>query len=360
MKVAIVHYWLVKMRGGENVLEAICELFPQADIYTHVYCPENISDVINSHHVHTTFIQKLPFSNRLYQSYLPLMPWALSRLDLSEYDLVISCESGPAKGVKVSADARHVCYCHTPMRYVWDMYEEYRSNAGLLARIMLPLLINWLRRWDKATSEGVDQFIANSRFVQQRIKNIYGRESTVVYPPVAVNDFKVSEGNEEYYLYAGELTHYKQPQLAVEAFNRSGRKLVVIGEGPIGEELKMSAQSNIQFLGRQSFDQLKVHFSQCKALIFPGIEDFGIIPVEVMASGRPVIAFREGGALETVVEYETGLFFSEPTPDSLNSAINKFESDEVHFESSAIRQLAGRFSKQRFMSEMREMLDLTV
>ncbi len=353
MKVAIVHYWLVKMRGGENVLEALCELYPDADVYTHVYCPEKISDIINSHKVTTSFIQKLPFSARLYQSYLPLMPWALSRLDLSDYDLIISCESGPAKGVSVSTEAKHICYCHTPMRYVWDMYEEYRSNAGLLARMTMPLLIRWLRRWDKATSDGVDQFVANSRFVQGRIKNIYGRESKVIYPPVAIEQFHVSRVIEDYYLYAGELTHYKQPQLAVEAFNQSGRKLLIIGEGATEKKLKLLAKPNIKFLGRQPLKQLKICFSQCKALIFPGIEDFGIIPVEVMASGRPVIAFRCGGALETVVEFETGLFFDEQTADSLNNTLDQFEKGEVMFNPAVIRGYAKKFSKECFISEMK-------
>ena len=357
MKVAIIHYWLVKMRGGENVLEALCELYPEADIYTHVYRPENISDVINGHKVTTSFIQKLPFSAKLYQSYLPLMPFALRQFDLSEYDLVISSESGPAKGVNVRTGARHVCYCHTPMRYVWDMYDEYRRNAGLLARMLMPLLIKWLRRWDKATSEGVDQFIANSGFVQDRIKNIYGRDSKVIYPPVAVEEFHTSELIEDYYLYAGELTHYKQPQLAVEAFNQSGRKLLVIGEGGIENELKSLAKSNIKFLGRQSFEQLKLRFSQCKALIFPGIEDFGIIPVEVMASGRPVIAFRCGGALETVTEHESGLFFDAQTVDSLNSTLDQFEKDERIFVPATIRKSVGRFGKERFLSEIKVIID---
>lgn len=356
MKVAIVHYWLIKMRGGEKVLEALCEMFPEADIFTHVYCPGRISDVINSHKISTSLIQKLPFSTRLYQSYLPLMPLALKKLDLSEYDLVISSESGPAKGVSVKAGAKHICYCHTPMRYVWDMYDEYRINAGLLARIIMPLLIGWLRRWDKKTSRGVDQFVANSRFVQSRIKNIYGRDSKVIYPPVEIGRFDVSEVVGDYYLYAGELTHYKQPQLAIEAFNKSGRKLLVIGEGALENELKLLAKSNIKFLGRQSLTQLKLYFSQCKALIFPGIEDFGIIPVEVMASGRPVIAYRDGGALETVIEFETGLFFDEQTIDSLNNSLKQFEKDKQNFVPAVIKMSAERFSKERFLSEIRDLI----
>lgn len=352
MRVAIIHYWLVKMRGGEKVLEALCEMYPDADIFTHVYNADAISPTIKKHRITTSFIADLPWSRRLYQSYLPLMPFALKRLDLRGYDLVISSESGPAKGVTVDPGARHVCYCHTPMRYVWDMYEDYKANAGLLAKIFMPLLIGWLRQWDRATSGGVDQFVANSRFVQSRIQNIYSRESKVIYPPVFVDQFAISETIQDYYLYAGELTHYKQPQLAIEAFNQSGRKLLVIGEGAMESELKLLAKSNIKFLGRQTMMQLKVCFSQCKALIFPGVEDFGIIPVEVMASGRPVIAFRSGGALETVVEFETGLFFDEQTAKALNKTLDQFEERAVIFNAAAIREHAKKFSKERFISEM--------
>ena len=317
-----------------------------------------ISGVINSHKVYTSFIQRLPFSKKLYQLYLPFMPLALSLFKLNNYDLVISSESGPAKGVKIQPGVKHICYCHTPMRYIWDMYDEYRSNAGFLTRALMPLFITWLRNWDRATSRGVDQFIANSRFVQQRIKNIYGRESMVIYPPVAVDQFKVSDIVEDFYLYAGELTHYKQPQLAIEAFNSSGRKLFVIGEGGIENELKRLAEPNITFLGRQTFDSLRQYFSQCRALIFPGIEDFGIVPVEVMASGRPVIAYRGGGALETVVENESGLFFDEQTPDSLNSVIDQFEASEGSFRPADIRNIALKFSKERFLSEISGLIAL--
>ena len=356
MKVAIVHYWLVKMRGGENVLQALCEIYPDADIFTHVYCRENISEEINTHKITTSFIQKLPWAEKLYQSYLPLMPFALKQLDLTGYDLIISSESGPAKGVRVPKGAKHICYCHTPMRYVWDMYVEYKNNAGYIKQMLMPGLVWWLRRWDKETALGVDQFIANSRFVQQRIRNIYGRDSKVIYPPVSVDQFTISARIESYYLYVGELTHYKQPRLAVEAFNVSGRRLLVIGEGDMENELKLIARPNIEFMGRQSFDDLKIYFSQCKALIFPGIEDFGIIPVEVMASGRPVIAYAGGGALETVTEHKSGLFFSSQTVDSLNNAVENFENNESEFVASNIRHTAESFSKQRFKSEMLEIV----
>lgn len=354
MKVAIVHYWLIKMRGGEKVLESLCEIFPDADIYTHVYNPDGISSKIKKHKVYTSFIAKLPRAVRFYQSYLPLMPFSLKWLDLSGYDLVISSESGPAKGVVVKPETRHICYCHTPMRYVWDMYDEYRQSAGFITRLFMSLFIKWLRKWDKGTADGVDEFIANSQFVQQRIKNIYNRESTVIYPPVSVEEFYISDNVDDYYLYAGELTQYKQPHLAIEAFNLSGRKLLVIGEGGMMAELRLLAKDNIVFLGRQTFEKLKFYFSHCKALIFPGVEDFGIVPVEVMASGRPVIAFRAGGALETVVENESGIFFDEQTPQSLNTAIDNFEEAVASFKPAEIREISRKFSKECFFSAFRE------
>jgi len=357
MKVAIVHYWLVKMRGGEKVLEEFCEMFPEADIYTHVYQPDAISSTINKHKITTSFIARLPWATHLYQSYLPLMPLALKRLDLKGYDLVISSESGPAKGVIVAPGARHICYCHTPMRYIWDMYDSYRENAGFVTRVFMSLLGSWLRKWDRSTADGVDEFIANSHFVQQRIKNIYGRDSLVIYPPVAVEDFSVSESVDDYYLYAGELTQYKQPQLAIDAFNQSGRKLLVIGEGGMCDELKAVAKENIEFLGRLPFEQMKYHFSHCQALIFPGVEDFGIIPVEVMASGRPVVAFRAGGVLETVVEGKTGVFFDEQRPKALNAAVDRLEKDMDGFRPELIRAEAEKFSKDRFLESFQVMFD---
>lgn len=357
MRVAIIHYWLVKMRGGEKVLEALCEMYPDADIFTHVYQPDAISETIRSHQVITTFIQKLPFSWRFYQSYLPLMPFALRSLDLSGYDLIISSESGPAKGIRKPSGVYHVCYCHTPMRYLWDMYDSYRENAGFVTRAFMSLLTPWLRSWDRSTAIGVDQFIANSCFVQQRIQKIYDRDSIVIYPPVMINDFSVAEAVDDYYLYAGELTQYKQPRLAIEAFNQSGRKLLVVGEGGMAAELKSLAKDNITFLGRQPFDRLKYYFSHCKALVFPGVEDFGIIPVEVMASGRPVVAFRAGGALETVVEGKTGVFFDEQKPDSLNLAIDCLEDEMNKFSSSLIREYMVKFSKDSFCTSLERLIN---
>ena len=231
MKVALVHYWLVTMRGGEKVLEALGELFPQADIFAHVYEPDAISDSLRSHRVTTTFIAKLPLAKRLYKNYLPLMPLALEQLDLRDYDLVISSESGPSKGVITAPGAVHVCYCHTPMRYLWDMYEIYWTEANLLQRMAMPVVTHFLRQWDVSSAGRVDHFIANSRTVQSRIKRIYRREAEVIYPPVDVESFDLSHQQADFYLVVGQLTAYKRVDLAVRAFNQMGRRLVVIGGG---------------------------------------------------------------------------------------------------------------------------------
>jgi glycosyltransferase involved in cell wall biosynthesis len=356
MKIAIIHYWLVSMRGGEKVLEALCELFPHADIFTHVYDPEAISPTINRHKIKTSFIQKLPFVLKKYQSYLPLMPIALEQFDLRGYDLVISSESGPAKGVITGPDTLHVCYCHTPMRYVWDMYQEYRGKAGKMTNLLMPPLIHYLRMWDLVTASRVDHFIANSAFVARRIRKHYRREAEIIHPPVAISDFSVAENIEDFYLVVGQLVSYKKIDLAVEAFNRSGKRLVIIGDGEQRAEIEKKAKANITVMGRQPFSVIRDHYSRCKALVFPGVEDFGIVPVEAMASGRPVIAFRKGGALETVKEGVSGMFFDEQTPASLNDVICRFEAVQDNFIPDRIVQHAGLFDKNIFKERFGELI----
>ena len=359
MKVAIVHYWLVNMRGGEKVIEALCEMFPQADVFTHVYKPSQISALINRHRVRTSFIGRLPWAERFYQSYLPLMPLALEQLDLRDYDLVISSESGPAKGVLVSPQTLHVCYCHAPMRYLWDMYHDYRATASWIRRLLMPPLTHYLRLWDLASAQRVDHFVANSRYVASRIEKYYRRPAEVIHPPVAVGDFEPGQGAGEFYLMVGQLTHYKRADLAVETFNQSGRPLIIIGEGEQYHSLRKVAASNIRMLGRQPFAVIREHYQRCKALIFPGIEDFGIVPVEAMASGRPVIALRQGGAQETVVENETGIFFEEQRTAALQAAIERFESVEARFVENVagIRAHAQRFEGAVFKNSLRRFID---
>ena len=327
MKVAIVHFWLVGMRGGEKVLESLCRMFPEADIYTHIAIPENLSDTIRLHKITETFIARLPFARKWYPRYLPLMPLALESLDLTAYDLIISNEAGPAKGIVPGPGAIHLNYCCSPMRYIWDQYHIYRDRASWFTRLLMPFFAHYLRIWDAVAAMRVDHFMADSQHVANRIKRYYRRDADVVYPPVAVEDFVPAPTSElgDYYLWCGELVRYKRPDVAIEAFNANGLPLIVIGDGEERERLQKIAQSNITFLGKAPFATLKHHMARCKALVFPGEEDFGIVPLEVQASGRPVIALARGGALETVIDGKTGLFFDSPTPVHLNEAIAKFE-----------------------------------
>lgn len=348
MRVALVHYWLVNMRGGEKVLEELCELFPQADVFTHAYRPERISPVINRHRVHTTFISRLPYASRLYQSYLPLMPFAIEHLDLRAYDLVISSESGPAKGVITAPDALHLCYCHTPMRYVWNMYHDYSGRKSAPMRWMTQWLLHRLRQWDCQSADRVDGFVANSHNVAQRIRKYYRREAAVVYPPVDVEFYDHEAPREDFYLYVGQLTRYKRADIAVEAFTRCGRKLVLIGDGEDAQALRKMAGPTVTFLGRQPAEVLRDNYARCRALVFPGEEDFGIVPVEAMAAGAPVIAFDRGGVRETVVPDLSGVLFGEQTPEALLSAIAAFERTEARFQRKRIVAQARHFSRNAF------------
>lgn len=357
MKVAIVHYWLVRMRGGERVVEALCEMYPGADLYTHVYVPSAISDTISRHRVGTSFIQKLPGAERHYQKYLPLMPIAIEQLDLGDYDLVLSSESGPAKGVIVPAHALHICYCHSPMRYAWDLYHEYARHTGTMTRMLMRPLMHYLRMWDFASSARVDHFIANSKNVANRIAKRYRRKALVVHPPVDVGAFQPATELGDYYLVVGQLVPYKRADLAVAAFNKLGKPLIVIGDGPQFGRLKKDARSNVRMLGWQPNAIVRDYYARCRALVFPGEEDFGIVPAECMASGRPVLAYRKGGAMETVLGGVTGMFFEEQTPESLIEAVRRFEASESTFSSERIALHAQRFSKEKFKESMGQAID---
>jgi len=357
MRVAIIHYWLVGMRGGEKVIEALCEMYPQADIFTHVYVPEMVSARIRQHRIIPTFINSLPRASKMYKTYLPLMPLALEQLDLRGYDLVISSESGPAKGVIPPSDAVHVCYCHTPMRYIWNMYHEYRNSAGLVTRVMMPPLSHYLRMWDVSSAARVDSFVANAATVAKRIHRYYGADSVVIHPPVDTNAFSVAAPSElgDYFLMAGELVSYKRPDLAVRAFNDMGLKLIVIGGGEMLEEIRRIAGPTVTVMGSQPFDVLKQHYARCRALIFPGEEDFGMVPVEAMASGRPVVAFGRGGATETVVEGLSGTFFSEQTAKAISAAVRRL--DHLNLDSEKIVGHANQFGREQFFLKMRGHID---
>lgn len=363
MKVAIVHYWLVGMRGGERVLEALCTLYPNAVIITHVADRPRLSEVLLRHEIRETFIARLPAARRHYQKYLPLMPIALEMMDMSEFDLVISSESGPAKGVICRPDAVHVCYCHSPMRYIWDHFHIYRKMSGRLTRLVLPLISHKMRIWDVTTAFRVDQFISNSHFVGQRIKSYYRRDSVVIAPPVAVNEFKSLplEQIGDHYLLAGELVGYKRADLAVEAFTKMGIPLRVLGDGEQRKRLEAIAGPNVTFYGKVSFARLKEEFSCCKALIFPGEEDFGIVPVEVMAAGRPVIAYGRGGALDSVLPDVTGIFFHEQTSQSIEAAVRNFEEGLArNLDVTKIRGHAETFSTEIFLRKVQTVIDAAI
>ena len=362
MKSALLHYWLTNVRGGEKVLAALAELLPDADLFTHAYRPERFGEPSRGslwgHRVTESFIAGLPLGRRKPQAYLPLMPAASRSLRLEGCDLIVSSESGPIKGIRKPAGARHVCYCHTPMRYLWDMHDEYFRAAGICGKVAMGLFTHYLRKEDLKSAECVDDFVANSEFVAERIRRIYGRESVVVHPPVDVGFFSFGEPASapfapgEYYLCAGELLDYKRPDLAVDAALASNRNLVVVGNGGLRAALerKAAGRSNVVFEGRVSDERLRSLMAGAKALVFPGVEDFGIVPVEAQAAGTPVLAFGAGGALETVREGETGVFFREGSVQALCAALEELESRK--WSADICRGNAERFSRGAFAAGM--------
>ncbi|MCT2398716.1 glycosyltransferase [Novosphingobium mangrovi (ex Huang et al. 2023)] len=356
-RVALVHYWLVSMRGGERVLERLLDLFPGADVFTHVYDPDRVSDKIRAAHVRETFIGRLPGARRHYQKYLPLMPMALEELDLRGYDLVISSESGPAKGIITRPDALHVCYCHSPMRYLWDHYPDYKAAAGGLSRMMMPAMFHRLRQWDVSSASRVDGIVANSSFVARRIRKVWGRQARVVHPPVAVGAFKPSRQISDRYLWVSQMTPYKRADVALEAFNRLGVPALMVGDGEMFKSISARAGPNVEVRRRLSFEELQHAYATCKALVFTPEEDFGIVPVEANASGRPVIAYGHGGVTDSIVEGRTGLFFREQTARALCGALQRFETWQPQFRSEDAIANAARFSPEAFATGFLDALD---
>ncbi len=352
-KVALIHYWLVSMRGGEKVLEALCRMYPQADIFTHVVQREDLSPFLQDRNIYTSFIQKLPFAKRHYQKYLPLMPLALEQLDLSDYDLIISSESGPAKGVLTRSESTHICYCHSPMRYLWDMYPQYLAAASWPMRTAMRYFFSRLRAFDVISANRVDHFVANSKTVARRIKKHWRRDANIVHPPINIDDFPTpTKPREDFYLYVGQLVDYKRVDIAIEACTRLKRKLLVVGEGESKKRWQSLAGPNVSFLGRIPTPEIIDLYAKCKALLFPGEEDFGLVPVEAMACGAPVIAYGCGGATETVIHEKTGLFFPTQDVEALCAAIDHFETIESNFDAHAIREHALRFDEKSFAQNM--------
>lgn len=349
MKVALVHDYLNQMGGAERVVMAFHQMFPDAPIYTSIYDAQRVDPAFQEMDIRTSFMQKFPLVTRHHQPYLPFYPFAMESLDLRDYELVLSSSSAFGKGVITRPGTMHICYCHTPMRWCWN-YREYveREQLGGMARRVLPLLITGLRMWDQVSAMRVDHFIANSPVVAERIQKYYRRDAVVIPPPVEVSRFSFDPDIEveDYFLIISRLIPYKRIDLAIEACNRLRLPLVIIGDGRDLERLKRLAGPTIRFLGRLSDQEVLHYYARCRALLFPGEEDFGITPLEAQACGRPVIAYGSGGALASVVEGITGVFFYEQTVDSLATALASF--DERRYEPQTIRSHALEFDMPRF------------
>lgn len=347
MKVAIVHEWLAVYGGSERVVEAIHELFPEAPIYTLVYDRDNMPERFKSYDIRTTFVQKLPFAKKKYPNYLPLMPRAFEALDLTEYDLVLTSSTACAKGVITRSDALQICYCHTPMRYAWEFYYEYIKDMNKIKRFIVAFFMHKIRIWDRLAADRVDYFIANSNYIKGRIAKYYRRKSKVIFPPVNTHLYHIGQ-KQDVYLIVSRMVPYKRVDLAIEAFNRLGLPLVIIGAGSEEKKLRAMAKENIQFLGRLSDEEIIEHYAKSKAFIFPGEEDFGITPIEAQASGTPVIAYGRGGALDTVVDGKSGVLFSEQTVEALVDAVKAFEVSGVSWTAKQIKEHSEQFSVLRF------------
>jgi glycosyltransferase involved in cell wall biosynthesis len=353
VKVALVHDWLTGMRGGEKVLEQLCLMFPEAPIFTLFHFPGTVSKTIEGHQIRTSFLQKAPFIKSKYRNYLPLFPSAAESFDLQSYDLIISSSHCVAKGIIPASSGIHLCYCHTPMRYIWSHYWDYFGDhrTGFVKRKTLPMVMSYLRMWDVSSSNRVDEFIANSKFIRERIHKYYGRTSRVVYPPVDVDFFVPSDRTRENFcLIVSALVPYKRLELAIEAFRNSNRTLVIVGTGPEEKMLKRLAPTNVKFLGRIEADRLRELYQTTMMMIQPGVEDFGINVIEALACACPVLAYRRGGATETVVEGTTGLFFNELTAESLRESVDKAAG--MQFNVAFMREMALRFSPSRFQKEI--------
>ena len=388
-KVAIVHYWLDSYRGGEKVVEALCEMFPQADIFTHTYNSAKLPDSITSHNIYTTFIAKLPFAGKYYRHYLPLMPLATYFLNLKKYDLIISSESGPAKYIRKKSNALHICYCHSPMRYIWDMQKEYidsikfknnseklevsecfgswkdflivikrqilnigRSIFNFIFSIFWKITACYMRYWDRLSAKKVDFFIANSNFIAMRIRKFYKRKSTVIHPPVNINKFNHDCIRENYYLCVSELVAYKKVDLVVRAFNKLKLPLIVVGGGSEFDYINSFANGNIQMLGNVTDEVLAEKFEKCRAFVYAGKEDFGIIFPEALSAGAPVIAFNKGGVRDVIQDKKHGVLFNEQSVDSIIKAVKMFDGNDIKINSSLCREKASFFSDDLFKSKI--------
>lgn len=352
MKIALVHDYLVQYGGAERVLECFTELFPYAPIYTLVYDKEAMHGVFANKNIRTSFIQKIPWARKKHRLFPQLMPMAIEQFDFSQYDIVLSDSSSYAKGIITGPETLHISYIHTPMRYAWDDCQKYTSDFYFPALIkkLVPFAMNYIRIWDRVSIERVDKIIANSNFVARRIKKYYKKDSLVIHPPVNIHQFHLSHQQDSYFLMVGRLLAYKRHDIAIEAFNQLGLKLKIIGRGPELKKLKKIAKANIEFLGRVDDTKLTDYYARCQAFIFPQEEDFGIVAMEALAAGRPVIAFRGGDIPEHLEENRTGIFFEKQESRDIITAVKKFQ--KLNFDPAYIRQQAEKFDREIFKAKI--------
>ena len=358
MKIAIIHDWFDKPGGAERVVKNLLEIYPDADIFSIVdfFSDEDRKKYLYGKRAKTTFVQHLPFAKKKFRAYFPILPFAIESIDLRGYDIIISSSHAFAKGVITHPEQKHICYCYTPMRYIWDMQKDYFNDHSIkgLKRIYLSYIFHKMRVWDRSNSSSIDRFISISSFISQRISKYYSKESTTIYPPVDIDRFKCHLEKDDYYFTASRLVPYKKIRLIAETFAKNGKKLLIAGDGPDRDEIKKRVGSNTIMLGAISDEEMVDLMQRAKAFIFASFEDFGIVPVESMACGTPVIAYGKGGALDTVKDGVNGVLFHEQSVESLQSAIDRFES--MHFDSKQVSDSAKRFSEDRFKEEIKRLV----
>lgn len=360
LKVAFVHDFLLRLGGAERVLKSLMDLYPDAPVYTLLYDEKKVGNVFPRERVKTSYLQKFPwFIPGMHKLLFPLMPGAVESFDFSGFDVVVSSSGAYSHGIVTNLETKHICYYHSPMRYAWDYTHEYlkEQQLGLIGESLVGRLLHKIRIWDFLASERVDVPLANSKTVQNRIRKYYRQEAEIVYPPVNVERFSPHKKNEGYFLIVSQLSRYKRIDLAVELFNRVGKRLVIIGTGPEEARLKRLAANNVDFLGFKSDEAVKEYLENCRAFIFPGEEDFGIAPVEAMACGKPVLAYHKGGLTETVIEGETGEFFNEPTVDSMEAGLTQLLIHEKGYSTEKIAKHAQQFSEENFQKKMRGLIE---
>jgi glycosyltransferase involved in cell wall biosynthesis len=374
MRVAIVHHWLVSRAGGERVFDSIASIFPTADVFTLFLDRQKFQSVVDRHKITTSFLDRIPGARKVHRHLLPLYPLAVEMLDLSGYDLIITSDSGPMKGVLTDPQSTHICYCHSPMRYLWDGHASYYRNMSPLARSIFAMTAHYVRNWDYSAAQRVDHFLANSRYVATRISKYYRRESTIIHPPINTSQSYLADKHDNYYLAVGRLVPYKCTDILIKACTKLGRRLLIVGDGPERKKLEKHSPGNVEFLGELPEPELRNVYAHCRALLFAADEDFGMVPLEAQSYGRPVIAYGKGGSLETVrgsylpiseagtgeEGLLTGVFFREQTAESLAKAILGFESSEEAFLPLEIQSHAREFDTSIFLDRMRDYIEQAV